>query len=62
MLIFIQIFFNITTDLNTKIRHALVTLADDIKLRGITRPEKVYNVMRKNEINLGIGLIQVYLT
>lgn len=31
----------ITTDLNTKIRHALLTLADDIKLRGITGPEKV---------------------
>lgn len=41
MLMFIQIFFNISTDLNTKIRHALITLADDIKLRGITSPEKV---------------------
>lgn len=41
MLIFIQILFNITSDLSTKIRYALITFADYIKLRDITSPEEV---------------------
>lgn len=41
MLVFIQILFNITSDLSTKIRHVLITFADDVKLGGFINPEDV---------------------
>lgn len=51
MSIFIQILFHITSGLSAKIRHALITFADDVKLRG-----GFIMSCRKNEMNLGRGI------